>query len=175
MSSTPTPLITIHNVTAFHLIGTSTIPLTPAPSPLTLLSSPPSSTLTLSLGPLAFELVSGTVFGTQEGNPAGFFLRPHVEPAAGEKEGDGAQPAPTGWIKLQLPAEGVDSGDSAKFEEILVEHGLLDGGVDAEKVKQAAAELGEGIAQGGETVKEGIQQTAKSYVPSVPSCSISLA
>lgn len=170
MTTTPTSLLTIQGVTAFHLLGNSTLPLTAFPSPLCLLSSSSSSTsssstLTLSLGSLAFPLVPGsTVFGTQEGNPAGFFLKPHIEPSKGE----GEELPPSGWIKLQFPAEAVDGGQSSlssRFEEILVKHGFLQEGVSAEEVKSLAKELSEGIKEGGHTVKEGIEQTAEQLVP----------
>lgn len=108
-----TNLISIPGVLAFHLVGTTTLPLTPDPATLTLRAETPSQSHTLQIGTLAFPLSASSVIGTQAGNPRGFFLKPDLPDAEGV----------SGWVKLELGQESVDSGVSLEFEELLVAGG----------------------------------------------------
>lgn len=135
-TSTTSTLITLHNVCAYHLLGTETIPLTPdSPQDLAILSdsssTPPS--LTLTIGPsLAFPLNKKTSsFGTQSSNPRGYFLKPIIG-------GDQAS-GPSGWIKLELAEGVIESGERDKFEDILVQAGLLVGEVVEAKADDIAS------------------------------------
>ncbi|KAK4702089.1 hypothetical protein P7C70_g4139, partial [Phenoliferia sp. Uapishka_3] len=155
-----TTLISISNASAYHLVGTNTLPLTPEPVTLTLLRLSPAtpSALTIQLGALAFALSPTTKVGTQAGNPRGFFLKPDLPDP---KDGDGV----TGWVKIELSQESVDTGLSARFEEFLVEGGWLLGG----KVEAGADEVGAGIRESGIQTALTTSAATDAYVERTPS------
>jgi hypothetical protein len=132
-----TTLISLSNVTAFHLLGTETIPLTPkSPQTLSIVASSPDSTspsLTLTIGPsLAWPLVKGvTTMGSQVGNPRGYFLKP--------EQPKGVEAGVSGWIKIELSEGVIESGDRDSFEKVLVSHGFLLGEVVESRADDAAS------------------------------------
>ncbi|KAH9850995.1 hypothetical protein C2E23DRAFT_887020 [Lenzites betulinus] len=110
-------LITIPGVTANHVLGEATVTL--GAGDLNIVATAGGAKeLNLTVGGAAFSLRKGVEFGTLEGDSRAYVFSPEIEGVNG------------GYVKLSLP-EGVTEDGSrfselqTRFEEILIEHGLL--------------------------------------------------
>ncbi|KAL1943550.1 hypothetical protein VTO73DRAFT_3995 [Trametes versicolor] len=109
-------LITIPGVTAHHILGEANVTL--GAGDLNIVPAAGGKDLTLTVGGAAFALKKGVAFGTLEDDARAYVFSPEIEGVPG------------GYVKLGLP-EGVTEDGSrlselqTRFEEILIEHGLL--------------------------------------------------
>ncbi|KAI0755585.1 hypothetical protein C8Q74DRAFT_1373368 [Fomes fomentarius] len=113
-------LLTIPGVSAHHILADSDVTL--GAGDLNIVSgSTAEKVLVLTVGSAGFSLHKGTPFGTLEGEPRAYVFTPEIQGITG------------GFVKLTLP-EGVTEDGSrlselqTKFEEVLIEHGLLQPG-----------------------------------------------
>lgn len=95
----------------------------------------PSLSLSPDLHLLSLFTSPSSSFGTQSGNPRGYFLKPDLDDEA------------SGWIKIELPASAVTDGSRTKLDDLLVSHGLLNSGPTsgddlAKTLRDKAAQLG---------------------------------
>ncbi|KAJ8454434.1 hypothetical protein ONZ51_g13026 [Trametes cubensis] len=110
-------LITIPGASAHHILGDTDVTLGAGDLNIVPAESE-GNRLMLTIGSAAFVLEEETEFGTIEDDPCAYVFKPKIEGVSG------------GYVKLSLP-EGVKEDGSqlselqTKFEEILVEHGLL--------------------------------------------------
>ncbi|KAI9059863.1 hypothetical protein FKP32DRAFT_1595878 [Trametes sanguinea] len=115
MTDTTETLITIPGVSAHHVLGETSVTL--GAGDLNMVRGA-GCDLQLTVGGAAFSLDEKTEFGTLEDDPRAYVFKPDIEGVSG------------GYIKLTLP-EGVTEDGSrlselqTRFEEILIEHGLL--------------------------------------------------
>ena len=154
----PTPLVSIPNCSAHHLLGTEQLPLV-SNAVLSLVpvrGSDSRQTLVLELGEsLAFPLDEQTLFGTQSGNASVYLLRPHLQEVVGAQ----------GWIRIELPSA-VEDADSAlgqlrdRFEDILVEHGFL----IATGARAAGDEITSSMKEGAADLKAALEERAERCV-----------
>ncbi|KAI8977791.1 hypothetical protein BD414DRAFT_517035 [Trametes punicea] len=124
----------ISGITAHHVLGGASVTL--GAGDLNIMSaSGGGRDLTLTVGGAAFSLDSKTEFGTLEDDPRTYVFQPDIEGVQG------------GYVKLTLP-EGVTEDGSrlsdlqTRFEEILIEHGLLQPAEEAsarKRIKDAIA------------------------------------
>ncbi|KAI0329468.1 hypothetical protein GY45DRAFT_862146 [Cubamyces sp. BRFM 1775] len=107
-------LITIPDVSAHHILGSTNVTL--GAGDLNIV--PAENALTLTVGSAAFVLEKEMEFGTLEDDPCAYVFKPEIEGVSG------------GYVKLSLPGGVKEDGSrlselQTKFEEILVERGLL--------------------------------------------------
>ncbi|KAI0824434.1 hypothetical protein BC628DRAFT_1322728 [Trametes gibbosa] len=129
-------LITIPGVTAQQILGEVIVTL--GAGDLDIVVSPHGGQeLNLTVGGAAFLLQKGVEFGTLEGDSRAYIFSPQMGDVTG------------GYVKLSLP-EGVTEDGSrfselqTKFEEILIEHGLLQPAQESsgrERIKAAMSSL----------------------------------
>ncbi|KAH9913806.1 uncharacterized protein BXZ73DRAFT_55352 [Epithele typhae] len=118
-------LIAIPGATALHVLNERSVAL--GAGDLTLVPAAQAETaLTVRVGPAAFALERGTPFGTVAGDARAYVFEPRIEGGA-----------PGGFVKILLPEAVTEDGSrlsalQERFEEILIEHGLLQPAEDVE-------------------------------------------
>ncbi|CAE6537354.1 unnamed protein product [Rhizoctonia solani] len=166
-----TPLVTIDNCTAVQVLSSQDVPLATgalqivsveqaeSASPTTHSGDASAPILTLKIGNAAFPITKATPFYTHTSSSRIYLFAPVLE--------DVAMGAGT-YVKITLPEDIATPGSEAEkardaFEEVLLNHGLLQEGTAA-----VASELASGAREAGLKAANSIKGVAKSHTSGPP-------
>ncbi|KAI0688601.1 hypothetical protein BC835DRAFT_1419040 [Cytidiella melzeri] len=157
----PQGSVTIPSVSATHVLGKTTVDLTKGDLTLVTVAPyqpehHPNTILVLTVGGAAFPLRPTTTFGTVADDERVYIFTPEIQ--------DASLPA-GGYVRLTLPdkSHGLTDAAQEKFEQILIDHGLLKTGVLA-----ASDELSSSINDEAVVVAASIRKSTAGFLANNP-------